>query len=216
MQSQDAADPLDEAVLAARLFLLAPRLFGGMVLRGSSPAREALVAALGEHIALRRMPGHVDDERLLGGIDLAASLAAGAPVRQSGLIEEASGGALITGMAGDSVILQAGEQRWRLSLSALADLWRGEFATLWRTPPGHSGRLVDGLEGPAALWLGERIASLQAQGRVPASASGLDARVKAFQRSQGVDAAGVAGPVTFMQVNLASGVDEPRLFAPKP
>lgn len=99
MQSQDAADPLDEAVLAARLFLLAPRLFGGMVLRGSSPAREALVAALGEHIALRRMPGHVDDERLLGGIDLAASLAAGAPVRQSGLIEEAAGGALITGMA---------------------------------------------------------------------------------------------------------------------
>ncbi|AOF83889.1 AAA ATPase domain protein [Hydrogenophaga sp. RAC07] len=127
-----------------------------------------------------------------------------------------AGRALITGMAGDSVILQAGEQRWRLSLSALADLWRGEFATLWRTPPGHSGRLVDGLEGPAALWLGERIASLQAQGRVPASASGLDARVKAFQRSQGVDAAGVAGPVTFMQVNLASGVDEPRLFAPKP
>ena len=99
MQAQDAADPLDEAVLAARLFLLAPRLFGGMVLRGSSPAREALVAALGEAIALRRMPGHVDDERLLGGIDLAASLAAGAPVRQSGLIEEAAGGALITGMA---------------------------------------------------------------------------------------------------------------------
>jgi magnesium chelatase subunit D len=99
MQAEAAADPLDEAVQAARLFLLAPRLFGGMVLRGSSPAREALVAALGKHITLRRMPGHVDDERLLGGIDLAASLAAGAPVRQSGLIEEAAGGALITGMA---------------------------------------------------------------------------------------------------------------------
>ncbi|MFN4019817.1 MAG: magnesium chelatase subunit D [Erythrobacter sp.] len=99
MPAQDAADPLDEAVLAARLFLLAPRLFGGMVLRGSSPAREALVAALGEHIALRRVPGHIDDEGLLGGIDLAASLAAGAPVRQSGLIEQASGGALIAGMA---------------------------------------------------------------------------------------------------------------------
>jgi magnesium chelatase subunit D len=93
------ADPLDEAVRAARLFLIAPRLFGGMVLRGSSPAREALVAALSESIALRRMPGHVDDERLLGGIDLAASLAAGSPVRQSGLIEEAAGGALIAGMA---------------------------------------------------------------------------------------------------------------------
>jgi magnesium chelatase subunit D len=93
------ADPLGEALRAARLFVLAPRLFGGMVLRGSSPARDALVAALGETIALRRMPGHVDDERLLGGIDLAASLSAGKPVRQSGLIEEAAGGALIAAMA---------------------------------------------------------------------------------------------------------------------
>lgn len=99
MTGAEAADPLDAAVLAARLFTLAPQLFGGMVLRGSSPAREALVAALGEHIALRRMPGHVDDERLLGGIDLAASLAAGKPVRQRGLIEEAQGGALLAGMA---------------------------------------------------------------------------------------------------------------------
>lgn len=129
---------------------------------------------------------------------------------------QGAGRALVTAMTTDSVTLQAGEQRWRLPLTGLADVWRGEFATLWRTPPGQSGRLVDGLEGPAAVWLGERIASLQAAGSVPASASGLDARVKAFQRSQGVDAAGVAGPITFMQVNLASGVDEPRLFASKP
>jgi len=129
---------------------------------------------------------------------------------------QGAGRALVTAMTPDSVTLQAGDQRWRMPITALADLWRGEFATLWRTPPGHSGRLVDGLEGPAALWLGERIGSLQTQGRVPPSATDLDARVKAFQRSQGVDVAGVAGPVTFMQVNLASGVEEPRLFAPNP
>ena len=93
------ADPLDDAVLAARLFALAPSTFKGMVLRGGSPAREALVAGLGEAVTLRRIPGHVDDERLLGGIDLAASLSAGRPIRQTGLIEEARGGALIAGMA---------------------------------------------------------------------------------------------------------------------
>jgi len=129
---------------------------------------------------------------------------------------QGAGRVLVTEMTLDSVVLQSGEQRWRLSLTALADLWRGEFATLWRTPPGQTGRLVDGRDGPAALWLGERIASLQTEGRVPPSASDLDARVKAFQRSQGVDAAGVAGPITFMQVNLASGVEEPRLLALKP
>ncbi|MFO6447744.1 magnesium chelatase subunit D [Erythrobacter sp. NE805] len=95
----EAADPLEDAVLAARLFALAPKVFKGLVLRGSSPAREALVAALGEAIPLRRLPGHIDDERLLGGIDLAASLSAGRPVRQTGLIEEAAGGALIAPMA---------------------------------------------------------------------------------------------------------------------
>lgn len=99
MMSGSAADPLADAVLAARLFVLAPQVFRGMTLRGSSPARDALVAALGTAVALRRMPGHVDDERLLGGIDLAASLSSGRPVRQTGLIEEARGGALLAGMA---------------------------------------------------------------------------------------------------------------------
>ncbi|WP_285713347.1 magnesium chelatase subunit D [Erythrobacter oryzae] len=99
MTPPEVADPLDDAVLAARLFLLAPGTFKGLTLRGSSPAREALVAALGEVLPLRRLPGHVDDERLLGGIDLAASLSAGRPIRQTGLIEEARGGALIAGMA---------------------------------------------------------------------------------------------------------------------
>lgn len=98
-QPAAAADPLDDAVLASRLFVLAPDTFKGLVLRGSSPAREALVTALAEALPLRRLPGHVDDERLLGGIDLAASLSAGRPVRQTGLIEEARGGALIAGMA---------------------------------------------------------------------------------------------------------------------
>lgn len=99
MTLPEPADPLDNAVLAARLFVLAPQVFKGLTLRGNSPAREALVAALGDALPLRRLPGHVDDERLLGGIDLAASLAAGRPVRQTGLIEEARHGALIAGMA---------------------------------------------------------------------------------------------------------------------
>ncbi|PKP92228.1 MAG: magnesium chelatase [Alphaproteobacteria bacterium HGW-Alphaproteobacteria-14] len=99
MNPNAAVDPLADAMLAARLFALAPRTFVGMSLRGGSPARDALVGALEEKVTLRRLPGHVDDERLLGGIDLAASLSSGRPIRQNGLIEEAQGGALIAGMA---------------------------------------------------------------------------------------------------------------------
>jgi general secretion pathway protein A len=129
-------------------------------------------------------------------------------------LSEGSGLALITALNADTATLQAGEQRWRMPLTMLADVWRGDFSTLWRTPPGQTSRLVDGRAGPAADWLGERIAGLQASGKVPPSAGGLTARIQAFQRANGIDAAGMAGPITFMQVNLASGVDEPRLAAP--
>ncbi len=97
--SDSAPDPLDQAVLAARLFVISPHTFGGMVLRGASPARDALVTALGTALPCRRLPGHVDDERLLGGIDIAASLAAGKPVETRGLLAEAAGGALVVPMA---------------------------------------------------------------------------------------------------------------------
>lgn len=99
MSGQDAPDPIADAVLAAQLFLADPARFGGLCLRGASPARDRLVAALGEAIALRRMPGNIDDERLIGGLDLAASLAAGRSIDAKGLLEEAQGGALIVPMA---------------------------------------------------------------------------------------------------------------------
>jgi len=129
-------------------------------------------------------------------------------------LPEGSGLALVTALAGDTITLQAQGQRWAMPLAALADIWRGDFATLWRTPPGQKGRLVDGRTGPAGEWLGSRIAGLQAIGKVPPTANNLTARIQAFQRVNGIDPAGLAGPITFMQVNLASGVDEPRLSVP--
>lgn len=100
MSAQGAPeDPIHDASLAATLFTQNPLSFGGMVLRGSSPARDALVAAISDNLPCRRLPAHVDDERLLGGIDIAASLAAGKPVETSGLLAEADGGVLILPMA---------------------------------------------------------------------------------------------------------------------
>lgn len=69
------------------------------MLRGASPARDALVEALSQTLPCRRLPGHVDDDRLLGGIDIAASLAAGKPVESRGILTEAEGGVLIVPMA---------------------------------------------------------------------------------------------------------------------
>lgn len=133
-------------------------------------------------------------------------------VLQVRLPDGSSGRLLLTALGEDSAVVGNGEQRWRVALNELAERWQGDYATLWRLPPGQTTRLVDGRSGPAGAWLDERIAALQAQGQVPASAGNPAARLASFQQSRGIEAGGPAGPITFMQANLASSVDEPRLL----
>jgi magnesium chelatase subunit D len=48
---------------------------------------------------MRRLPTHATDGRLLGGLDLAATLGAGRPVAERGLLAEADGGLVVAVMA---------------------------------------------------------------------------------------------------------------------
>ena len=94
-------DPLGDALLAARLCAIEPGL-GGIVLRGgvvSGQVVAELAAALGEGAPIKRLPAHIDDERLYGGLDLGATLSSGRPVGRTGLLAEADGGAVIVPMA---------------------------------------------------------------------------------------------------------------------
>jgi magnesium chelatase subunit D len=90
--------------LAAALFAVDPAGLGGVVLRGGAgPQRDAwlalLVRLLPPGTPLRRVPLHADDDRLLGGLDLSATLRAGRPVAQRGLLAEADGGVVLLAMA---------------------------------------------------------------------------------------------------------------------
>lgn len=123
---------------------------------------------------------------------------------------------LVTALSDQAATLSAGDRVWQLPLDRLETLWRGDFGTLWRLPPGQRTRLEDGRFGPAAPWLAARLADLQARGLEVEAGAGLTEQVKAFQRSQGIDPVGAAGPLTFMQLNRASQVDEPRLRPPSP
>ncbi len=100
MTEPPPVDPLADALLALRLFLVAPERLGGLCLRGSGPARDLILARLrDEHADIRRLPSHIDDERLLGGVDVAASLAAGRTIRQRGILEQSAGAILVAPMA---------------------------------------------------------------------------------------------------------------------
>ncbi len=120
---------------------------------------------------------------------------------------------LVSGLDAQQATVSVDDRTWQLPLDRLEGLWRGDFTTLWRLPPGQRTRLEDGRSGPAAPWLAARLTDLQAQGRLPGVETGasLTEQVRAFQRSQGIDPVGAAGPLTFMQLNRASQVDEPRL-----
>ena len=95
--------PWTEAQMAAALFAIEPRT-GGMAVRAlPGPVRDRLVALVRSYLPqgapLRRVPLHVTDDRLLGGLDLAATLQAGCPVTSRGLLAEADGGVLLVAMA---------------------------------------------------------------------------------------------------------------------
>ena len=118
---------------------------------------------------------------------------------------------LLSALDGDIATLRRGTASVQVPLSSLGAVWRGDFYTLWRTPPGYAGPagMVNGT-GPASDWLAERLARLQAPDN-PATAP-LPAQVSAFQVAQGLSPDGLPGPLTVMHLNRASGIDEPRLL----
>ncbi len=99
-----AALAWSDAVTAAQLFAVDPVGTGGVLLRSrAGPVRERwlamLRAALPDSQPLKHLPLHIADGRLLGGLDLNATLLAGRPVAERGLLAESDGGVLILAMA---------------------------------------------------------------------------------------------------------------------
>jgi magnesium chelatase subunit D len=92
------------ACLAAALFAVDPVGTGGVALRAlPGPLRDRWLtqvrALLPSSAPVRRIPLHVSDGRLLGGLDLAATLQAGRPVAERGILVEAGGGVVLLAMA---------------------------------------------------------------------------------------------------------------------
>jgi general secretion pathway protein A len=124
-----------------------------------------------------------------------------------------AGSAVLTAMGPDAVSLRAGEAAVTIPLEAFKRHWTGEFATLWRKPPGWDAKDTAATGAEVTSWLAARMAQIERKpaGGSPASAQALKTSVQAFQRTHGLTGGGVAGPVTLMLVNRATDVDEPRL-----
>ena len=140
--------------------------------------------------------------------------------------------AVLVGLGTQTATLQVGKEQRVVRLASLGRLWQGDFATFWQPPPGFAPELRDGSTGPTIDTLASLLTRAEAlEGQTPAtavaaSASGsavhaatgqrldaaLRARVRAFQRTQGLTADGQPGPLTFMQLESALGLHTPRLL----
>ncbi|QHI98793.1 AAA family ATPase [Xylophilus rhododendri] len=103
---------------------------------------------------------------------------------------------LLRGLDARGVILELDGQPRSVTAAELARWWRGELLTLWRASAKDSttldARLAQALPDlPAAMPRAERISR--------------------FQLAHGLPPDGMAGPLTAMRLNRASGVQEPRL-----
>ncbi|MDF1485588.1 AAA family ATPase [Ramlibacter sp. H39-3-26] len=115
---------------------------------------------------------------------------------------------LLRRLDGEQATLEgAGGRTLRIATDELARAWRGDYATLWRQPPGAPGT-------PAGnAWLDAQLPAEAAGGGVlrPPDAAQRRARILRFQLAQGLAPDGRAGPLTLMLLNRAAGVPEPRL-----
>jgi len=89
-----------DAQLALMALQVDPVRLGGIWLRAShGPVRDNWLQLLKDSsLKTFRVPGQVDDERLLGGMDLAATLQTGQVIHQPGLLAQAHGGAIVLPM----------------------------------------------------------------------------------------------------------------------
>ena len=118
--------------------------------------------------------------------------------------------ALLTGLTADVATLRTGDGSKTVPLALLEAQFHGQLVTFWRTPTARDiAGLVfgPGAQGAEVDWIAAQLA--QPAGRAYDQA--LAQQVRQFQRAHGLAADGIVGPMTFMYLNRAAGIDEPRL-----
>jgi magnesium chelatase subunit D len=178
----EAAAAWDDAARAALLLAVDPHGLGGIVVRaGAGPVRDRWLEGLHRLTAPampRRLPLGIVDERLVGGLDLTATLGEGRLVVQRGLLAEADGGIVVAAMAERmelrtaaivSAALDRGVVEAEPARFGLVALDEGDTADE-RVPAGLADRLafraqLDGIplrEAPAPGWDPDQVLAARA------------------------------------------------------
>jgi len=109
----------------------------------------------------------------------------------------------------------------QLSVAALERWWTGNYTLIWQPPPGGAVLIAAGSAPENIRWLRRRLAQVadlpslaEIATDAPIFDAALAAAVRTFQTARGLEADGVAGARTLMQLNRAAALPgTPRLTA---
>ncbi|MEY3296258.1 MAG: hypothetical protein RLZZ451_2306, partial [Pseudomonadota bacterium] len=164
--ADDRESASEALALAAALLAVDPAGLGGARLMGpAGPVRDGWLEALRQLLPAgtpwRRLPQHAQEDRLAGGLDLQATLAAGRPVLQQGLLSAADGGIVVAAMAerlaagtAAQVAAALDHGRVRIERDGLSAVAPARFALVaLDEAEGDDSPLAPALADRLALWL---------------------------------------------------------------
>ncbi len=119
-------------------------------------------------------------------------------------------------LLGAQARIQVAGTQQEVSVAELKQAWLGHYRILWKTPPKGSAVLRPGDRGSDVSWLRQRLQKVTGVAAISSDPAyyddGLKEVVEEFQRSQGLQTDGVAGPHTLIHLNNLEGRSSlPRL-----
>jgi general secretion pathway protein A len=121
---------------------------------------------------------------------------------------------VLNGLTNTHAALQIGSETKIVSLNELSRFYRGRLLTFWQAPKSFREKVRIGYQGDDVNWLATQMAKLNGQPEPLANRAfnkGLSNQIYSFQQLHGLVTDGVVGPKTYMLINAAIGVNEPRL-----
>ena len=105
-----------------------------------------------------------------------------------------------------------------MSIDELKQAWSGSYIVLWKPPFPENESLAQGYVGPDVLWLRHQLDEIEGNKPAEYSAdnlkfnSSLVSRVKQFQTTRGIEADGIVGRETFIElINVSETAKAPKL-----
>ncbi|BAX51839.1 DUF2075 domain-containing protein [Photobacterium damselae subsp. piscicida] len=121
--------------------------------------------------------------------------------------------AVLYAVTHDQVQLLLGHERIAVPPSWFEQRWDGNYQLLWRPPFGDDASIRYGQQGPRVAWLNQQLNTFLGESQTNQNYfdQGLVDKLRRFQRSQSLNADGIAGKQTLMVLDSALNLPGPTL-----